>query len=70
MANRFKPVSISLSPNVQQDDVRLAGTLIFQPWKWKKGSAIKKLEEYFRKYVNVKYAVSFNAGRSSLFSIL
>lgn len=68
--NYFKPLSISLSPNVQKDDVALALKLIFQPWKWKQGSAIKNFEDDFKKYLGVKYAFSFNSGRSSLFAIL
>ena len=35
MIRKFKPISISLSPNVQKDDVALALKLIFHPWKWK-----------------------------------
>ncbi len=66
----FKPISISLSPNVQKDDVVLATTLLFQPWKWKNGPAVKKFEEEFRKYIGVKYAFSFNSGRSAEFAIL
>ena len=67
---QFKPISISLSPNVQKDDVVLALKLIFQPWKWKSGNAIEQLENEFKKYLGVKYAFSFNSGRSSLFAIL
>ena len=66
----FKPISISLSPNVEKDDVRLALSLILRPWFWKKGKNIKELEERFKKYLGVKYAFSFNSGRSSLFAIL
>lgn len=70
MANKFKPISISLSPNIQKDDVALVLKLIFQPWKWKKGSAVQKLEDEFKKYLGVKYAVSFNSGRSGLYALL
>ena len=70
LENKFKPISISLSPNVQKDDVVLALKLLFQPWKWKNGLAIKKLEEEFKNYLGVGHAVSFNSGRSSLFAIL
>lgn len=70
MFGRFKPISISLSPNVQKDDVVLALKLLFQPWHWKKGGASKELENKFKKYLGVKYAFSFNSGRSSLFAIL
>src|SRR3989344_8687425 len=70
MINKFKPISISLSPNVQKDDVKLALGLLFNPFRWKKGKAIKQLEDSFKKYLGVKYAFSFNSGRSSFFAIL
>ena len=70
MINPFKPISISLSPNAQRDDVLLASKIVFQPSKWKKGKAIKKLENKFKEYLNRKYAFSFNSGRSSLIAIL
>lgn len=70
MMNKFKPISISLSPNVERDDVELALKLIFQPWKWKRVEAIKRFEEKFKNYLGVKYAFSFNSGRTSLFAIL
>lgn len=70
MFNKFKPISISLSPNVEKDDVKLALRLLFQPWKWKYGSKIKELEDEFKKYLGVKYAFSFNSGRSAFFAIL
>ncbi len=66
----MKPISISLSPNVERDDVSLSLGLLFQPWKWKEGKEIKQIEEEVRKYIGVKYAVSFNSGRSSLMAIL
>ena len=66
----FKPISISLSPNVEKDDLHLALNLIIRPWLWKKGKATKELEENFKNYLGVKYAFSFNSGRSSFFAIL
>ena len=70
MKNYFKPISISLSPNVEKDDVKLALNLIIRPWLWKNGKGVKALEESFKNYLGVKYAFSFNSGRSSLFAIL
>lgn len=70
MFQYFKPISISLSPNVEPDDVKLALNLIIRPWLWKKGRAISELENEFKNYLGVKYAFSFNSGRSSLFAIL
>jgi len=76
----FSPISISLSPNTEKDDVFLAWKLIFsalggpaiggQPWQFKKGKKIKELEEEFKEYLKVKYAFSFNSGRSALMAIL
>lgn len=66
----FKPISISLSPNVEKDDLKVALNLLIRPWLWKKGKGIQALEEEFAKYLGVKYAVSFNSGRSSFFAIL
>ena len=65
-----KPISISLSPNVQKDDVHLALKTLLKVWHWKKGREIIDLEEQFKKYLGVKYAYSFNSGRSALFAIL
>ena len=71
----FRPISISLSPNTEKDDILLALKLIFQPWKWKsnhyeKCSRSVELEEEFKRYLGVKYAISFNSGRSALLAIL
>jgi len=74
---KLKPISISLSPNVEKEDVRLALKLISQPSAWKcvQKSAIAEnctnlLENEFKKYLGVKYAISFNSGRSSFLAIL
>jgi len=66
----IKPISISLSPNTEKDDIWLALKLVFQCWKWKRGKAIKGLENEFKKYLGVKYAFAFNSGRSALIAIL
>lgn len=68
--NSFRPISISLSPNTERDDLSLSKKIIFRPWLWKKGEKIKELEEEFKKLFNAKYAISFNSGRSSLLAIL
>ncbi len=65
-----KPISISLNPNAQKDDVHLALRLIFSPWNWKRGQAIQDLETTIKNYLGVKNAIVFNSGRSSLMAIL
>ncbi len=83
----FKPISISLSPNAQKDDVFLAWKMLFWPWEWlgvnqftpldklsngasQRKSASITLEDEFKEYLGIKYAYSFNSGRSALMAIL
>lgn len=69
--NPYKPISISLSPNTEKDDILLVLKLLFQPWRWKIAeNRSLQFEEEFRKYLGVKYAFSFNSGRSALLAIL
>jgi len=65
-----KTIAISLSPNTEKKDVGLAIKLLFSPWLWLKGNTIKKLEQSFKNYFGVKYAVSFNSGRSAEYAVL
>jgi len=67
----FKPISISLSPNTEKDDIRLALKLLFQPrcWKTTKNNSLL-IEEKFKEYLGVKHAFSFYSGRSALMAIL
>ena len=66
----MKPISISLSPNTEHDDISLAFKLLVQPWRWKKGTERQKLEHVFAERLGVKHAFAFNSGRSSLLAIL
>jgi len=70
MANPFRPISISLSPNVQADDVKLAFSLLFGKPKSGEVKPHQILEQRFGEYLGVKRAYSFNSGRSSLMAIL
>jgi dTDP-4-amino-4,6-dideoxygalactose transaminase len=64
------PIAISLSPNTKKDDVLQAMIILCQPWKWKKGETVEKVEKWFQQYFSVDDAVSFNSGRSALYAIL
>lgn len=69
---RLKPISISLSPNVQKDDVWLVIKILlgFLLPRAKSRGYIAKLEQKFKEYLGAKYAFSVNSGRSALFTIL
>jgi len=66
----FRPISISLSPNTERDDIHLALKLFFKPWLWKRGESEEFLEKEFKNYLEIEYAISFNSGRSALLAIL
>jgi perosamine synthetase len=63
-------VFTNLAPNTQADDARLAWKILMQPWKWKHGTAIAEVEEKIASIIGVKNAVSFESGRTSLYTIL
>lgn len=58
-------INIGLSPNLELEDSWLALKTLLQPWMWKKGPGVQKLEQWFG--VN---AVAFNSGRSAEYEIL
>lgn len=64
------PIAISLSPNTQLDDIWQAVKTLVQPWNWKKGCAVEKIEQWFKDYFEATHAVSFNSGRSALYAVL
>jgi dTDP-4-amino-4,6-dideoxygalactose transaminase len=66
----LKPITISLSPNTEKDDVFLSFLILFMPWTWRSGKAIRELENKFKEFLGLKYAFSFNSGRSSLLVLL
>lgn len=68
----FRPLSASLSPNVQRDDVFLAAKLFVKILRGgdRGGDSAKNLENNFKTYLNATYAYSFNSGRSALFTIV
>lgn len=65
-----KPIALSISPNTKKEDVFLALRLFFSPLHYFGNSWVRQLEQWFRQYFRVSYAVSFNSGRASLFAIL
>ncbi len=56
-------ISCSLSPNTEPDDVWLALRLLFCPWRWKHGAAVRRVEEKLG-------GTAFDSGRGALFAIL
>ena len=65
-----RPIAISLSPNLENKDVLFAFQVLFSPLQFFKGQGIKLLEQWFRQYFDVSYAVSFTSGRGAMVAIL
>lgn len=65
-----RPIAISLSPNMQKEDVLAALKMLFSPWGFLKGEYVGLLEEWFRRSYKISFAVSFASGRGALFTIL
>lgn len=63
-------IAIGLSPNTQRDDVFLALATLLMPWRWTRGSAIKSLEDWFKRYFHCQFAIAFDSGRSCEYAIL
>jgi len=56
-------------PNIYKKDVHTALSFLFLPWNWfklKKGNNIFKVENWLQNYFAVKYAITFDSGRTAL----
>jgi perosamine synthetase len=69
----FQPIASAFAPNYMARDVLIAWKYIFLPWKWNsilEGKNSRKLERKFCEYMDSRWAVSFDSGRSGLYAIL
>ena len=61
------------SPNLEGRDVLIALKFLFLPWQWlklKKGQAVANVEKNLKAYFSIKYAYTFDSGRSSFYFAL
>lgn len=63
-------IAISISPNTEAKDYFIALKLLVSPWCYLRGKSIKKVEEWFKKYFKVAFAISFDSARSAQYLIL
>jgi len=64
-----KTIFTGFAPNLTSQDVRIALSYIFLPWKWKnmnQGKNIERCEREIEKYLGIKHSVTFDSGRSAL----
>jgi dTDP-4-amino-4,6-dideoxygalactose transaminase len=66
-----RPITISLSPNAQPDDVALARRRLFDRARWFDQSEVEALEREFAALFGAEYtALAVNSGRSGQWTIL
>jgi dTDP-4-amino-4,6-dideoxygalactose transaminase len=66
-----RPIAISLSPNTEKDDIRLASKIFLFPWRWRNNKDVKLFEkEFAKKFGKKDKAIAVNSGRSALYLIL
>ncbi len=65
----MKPIFSALSPNIEQDDLRLARHLLKNTSEYSQGDYGQRLAEEIGHYLGVKHASSFQSGREALWAI-
>jgi perosamine synthetase len=68
-------INLNLAPNETFSDALASFSLIFQPWRWKRGKELQKIKNVILKnYLNVSsstfYVSLFFSGRSALYHLL
>lgn len=63
-------VSASLSPNVELDDVMRAIGMLFTPWRWKYGTSLSDVVDWFAREYNAPDIRLFSSGRVALYALL
>lgn len=66
----MKPILISLSPNIEKDDVVLAGKVILQPKIWRDVIVTQKIEFKISHYLGKREVVAASSGRGALYQTL
>lgn len=65
----MRPIAISLSPNTEPDDVRLAWRLLLAPWRWGDEKVVARVEQQIGRYFG-REAVLVSSGRSAITAAL
>ena len=65
-----RPISASLAPNAESDDVLRALALLVLPHRWVHGEFPQRVKAWFGKHLSTPYVYLFNSGRSALFALL
>lgn len=64
----MKTIHISLSPNVEADDIGKAILSLLAPWSWKEGSKLREAEQWLSSYHDGAEVALASSGRSALYA--
>lgn len=65
-----KPITISLSPNTEIDDVYIAFKELLTPWRWYSGETKDRIRKFFEHTFKTSHIFFYNSGRSALVELL
>ena len=65
-----KPILISISPNTDCSDIKLAFRLVFQLWRWQDGKSLSQLKNKLKSYLKASDCWLLNSGRTGLYLAL
>lgn len=65
-----EPIAISLSPNTEADDVRLAGRMLLRPWRWRDAETVSQAAQLLSAKLNHQPVVLTSSGRAALSAVL
>jgi len=65
-----KPIFISLSSNVEYDDLKLAKSLLFFPKRFRNKDTVSILEDNIGEITGIPYCFALNSGRSAFWVVL
>ena len=69
----FQPIAAAFAPNYTLRDVLIAVKYLLFPWNWtklQKGKYRRKIERKFCEFLDCRWAIGFDSGRSGLYAIL
>lgn len=65
-----RPIAISLSPNTEADDIRLARTVLLRPATWRDISPVQQTTAQLEKLFPAHQAILLTSGRAALYRLL
>lgn len=66
----IRPIAISLSPNTEADDIKLARTVLLRPTTWRDTSPVHQATAQLEKVFPAHQAILLSSGRAALYRLL